>query len=85
MLVFTGSLTRDFVLTCGKSFERSILGATYWLGMLIGSFVMGLISDVYGRMKSLMISVVVVAVAGFIGAWVTDPYSESKRFKIDSN
>ena len=43
------------------------------LGMLFGSFLVGLISDRYGRMKALMLSVVLVSVSGFIGAFMPNP------------
>jgi MFS family permease len=40
------------------------------LGMLVGSFVIGFISDKIGRMKALMISVILVSISGFIGAFM---------------
>lgn len=64
------SLIMDYGLTCSTgSTKRSILGATYMLGMLFGSFLMGLISDKIGRLKALMISVICVSVSGFLGAF----------------
>ena len=50
-----------------------ILGATYMIGMLLGSFVIGLVSDYFGRMKALMLSIILVAVAGSLGAFMPDP------------
>ncbi len=75
-ILFCCSLVREFALTCGNWVELSALGATYMLGMLIGSFVMGLFSDKFGRMKALMLSVFILATSGFIGAFVQDPISE---------
>ena len=64
------SLIQDYQLTCGVgNTNRSFVGATYMLGMLFGSFIMGLISDRIGRMKALMISVLCVSISGFLGAF----------------
>ncbi len=70
------SLLQDFGLVCDSLIGKSALGATYMLGMLVGSFVMGLFSDKYGRLKALMVAVFLVAVSGFIGAFVNDPISK---------
>ncbi len=74
------SLVADWDLTCDRWINLSALGATYMLGMLVGSFVMGLLSDKFGRMKALMLSVLLVSVAGFIGAFVNDPICKIRCF-----
>ena len=43
------------------------------VGMLIGSFLIGLFSDYQGRMKALMLSIVLVSVSGTLGAFMPDP------------
>ena len=35
--------------TTNVSHHRNIVGATYMLGMLVGSFALGYVSDKYGR------------------------------------
>ena len=64
------SLVEDYGYTCGYSFLRGILGASYMLGMLVGSFAIGFFSDKFGRLKALILSVVLVSVSGFIGAFM---------------
>ena len=64
------SLRTDYGLTCGKWINADVLGASYMLGMLVGSFVIGLISDKFGRMTALMLSVVLVSASGVIGAFM---------------
>jgi len=64
------SLVNDFGLTCSYGYLRNIVGATYMLGMLVGSFALGYVSDKYGRMKALMLGIVLVSVPGFIGAFM---------------
>eukprot|EP00095_Tigriopus_kingsejongensis_P000969 maker-scaffold83_size396513-snap-gene-2.32 protein:Tk00969 transcript:maker-scaffold83_size396513-snap-gene-2.32-mRNA-1 annotation:"PREDICTED: uncharacterized protein LOC103466540" len=68
------SVIMDFGMICGDN-GRPFLGATYMLGMLVGSFVLGHISDLVGRMKALMISVVLISVSGIIGAFMPDPFT----------
>ena len=45
------------------------------LGLLFGSFIMGIISDKFGRMKALMLGVILASVSGFIGAFMPDMHS----------
>ena len=44
------------------------------LGMLFGSFGIGAISDKYGRMNALMLSISLVSGSGFLGAFMTDAH-----------
>lgn len=74
------SLRTDYGLNCSYWINASVLGASYMLGMLFGSFVIGLISDRFGRMIALMISVVLVSVSGVIGAFM--PNAAGKKFKF---
>ena len=46
---------------------RSFYNAIYMLGMLLGSYVFGWISDKHGRMKALLIAVMTVSLSGFFG------------------
>jgi hypothetical protein len=55
-LVFDKSIVLDsvvtqFGLTCDHQIVRSIFNSLYLFGMLIGSFVIGLVSDRFGRLK----------------------------------
>lgn len=42
-------------------------------GMLVGSFVLGLLSDVIGRKNTLMLSAILVSVFGTLNAFVSSP------------
>ena len=68
------SAVADYGWTCGYHYQRQIYGATYMLGMLIGSFVMGVISDTYGRMKALVLGIFLVAAGGFFGAFMPNAH-----------
>jgi MFS family permease len=45
-----------FGLTCESAFLRNIYGSTYMIGLLFGSFILGIVSDRFGRMKALTVS-----------------------------
>ena len=51
-----------------RYYLRQIYGAVYMLGLLFGSFLMGFISDKYGRVTAMMIGVVLASGAGSISA-----------------
>ena len=68
--IVTSSITQKYNLTCGNFGLRSIIGSIYMLGMLIGSMFFGLISDKYGRMTALMISVIFLVVSALLCAIV---------------
>jgi hypothetical protein len=44
-----------YELTCDSSYLRNIYGSTYMIGLLFGSFILGIISDHFGRMKALLV------------------------------
>ncbi len=67
--VVSTSLVSHYGWTCGNSYQRQIYGATYMLGMLLGSFFMGLLSDTFGRMKALCLGIVLVSLGGMVGAF----------------
>ena len=63
----TSSLVRDFGLVCDSGRSRTIYSALYMLGMLIGSYLFGWMSDTYGRLNALMLSVLTISLSGFFG------------------
>ena len=65
--VVTSSLVRDFGFVCDEGRSRTVSSALYMLGMLIGSYLFGWMSDTYGRLNALMTAVVTVSLAGFLG------------------
>merc|ERR1719322_309551 len=66
--IVTSSIMKEYNLTCEKFALRDIIGSTYMLGLLIGSMFFGLISDKFGRMKALMLSVLFVVVSALLCA-----------------
>ena len=52
----TSSVPTVYGLTCGDAFYRNIYGSTYMIGLLFGSFILGIISDRFGRMKALTVN-----------------------------
>ena len=51
----TSSVATEYELTCDSSHLRNIYGSTYMIGLLFGSFILGIVSDHFGRMKALMV------------------------------
>ena len=68
--IVTSSVTEDYDLTCDHSIVRSIFNSLYLGGMLVGSFVIGLVSDRFGRLKALVLSIFLVGGSGLIAAFV---------------
>ncbi len=64
----SSSLSVDFGLVCDRQYLRSLLGPTYMLGMLLGSLVLGQVSDSYGRLTAIAASLTVCTLAGVVGA-----------------
>jgi hypothetical protein len=64
------TLVQKYGFTCESEYLKQIYGALYMLGMLFGSFIVGAISDRYGRMKALMLGVILVSASGFFGAFM---------------
>ena len=63
------SLIQKYGFTCGKSILFNIFNAFYMLGMLIGSFLMGVLSDKFGRMKTLALSIILISVPSTLSAF----------------
>ena len=66
------SVTEDYGLTCDDSFVQSILNSLYLGGMLIGSFIIGMISDEFGRLKAMILSIFLVSGSGILMAFVNN-------------
>jgi len=67
--VMTTTLIEEYQLVCGRAGLRTIYNSVYMLGLLFGSYIFGWISDTYGRLKALMLSILSVALSGTLGAF----------------
>ncbi|KAF2346575.1 Major facilitator sugar transporter-like, partial [Trinorchestia longiramus] len=66
--VFRSSIITDFDLWCVSPFTRSLAGMSYMLGMLVGAFVLGDLSDRIGRRNALTAASTIVGVSGIVSA-----------------
>ena len=74
--VVTSSIVTEYGLDCNPDIPKAtklVLGAMSMVGFLIGSILIGIFSDFQGRMKALMLSIVLVSAAGTLGAFMSDP------------
>ena len=64
--IVESSLTETFSLVCESRHLRSIVGSSYMVGMLVGSLLVGILSDKFGRLKALVGSVLCVTLGGLL-------------------
>jgi len=58
------SAVEDFEMVCSHEWKKGLTQTVYMVGMLIGSFLFGWMSDYGGRKSTLMISIVILAFGG---------------------
>ena len=68
--IVESSLTQYYDLVCQKSFLQSIFNSLYLVGMMIGSFLIGLISDSFGRLIALIVSIFLLGTSGILSALI---------------
>ena len=56
------------IFSCYSYWQRDVYSALYMLGMLVGSYFFGWVSDKYGRKNALMASIITVSLSGFLGS-----------------
>ena len=56
----SSSVSVDFGFVCGSSYLKHVHGALYMVGMLVGSFVVGMLSDRIGRLRALLAALITV-------------------------
>ena len=66
--IVENSIVTEYGFTCDQKYLKSIIGAIYMVGVLIGSFVFGILSDNFGRLKTMMVAILTVAISGALGA-----------------
>ena len=65
--VIRSSIVTDFGLSCGKRHVKSIIGSVYMVGVLVGSLVIGMFADTFGRLPTLLLGALATSVSGIAG------------------
>lgn len=61
-------MVSEYGLTCQYRVQRAIFNALYMVGMLVGSIILGLVADKFGRRLALLVSIILVSSAGAMSA-----------------
>ena len=72
---FGSSAVMEWNLVCDDKEMRATAQSIFMVGVLIGSYVFGYLSDKFGRKVSFFISLIVIAVFGILSGLVTDYWS----------
>ncbi|KAL7644054.1 UNVERIFIED_CONTAM: hypothetical protein RMT77_004866 [Armadillidium vulgare] len=65
--VFTSTVVSTFDLVCDRTYLASLGGSVYMAGNFLGSPILGLISDKYGRKFGLLVSTLLFVTCGLVG------------------
>ena len=65
--LMSSTLIEEFQLVCDRSNLRAIVNIMYMIGCLVGCYLFGWISDAFGRIKPLMLGILLVSLAGLGG------------------
>ena len=68
--VVEDSIVTEYGLTCDSKFIKNVIGAIYMVGLMVGSFGFGILSDVFGRKKALMTGFAMTSISGILGAFM---------------
>lgn len=68
--VVLDSIVTQYGLTCDRQIIKNIIGAVYMVGLMVGSFGFGILSDAIGRKKALMVGLVLTSTSGVLGAFM---------------
>jgi len=66
--LFPSTATEEMDMVCQSEWQNSFSQSMYMLGMLLGSFIFGLLADKYGRKPALMLGSVCLALSGSLSA-----------------
>ncbi|XP_023325049.1 organic cation transporter protein isoform X2 [Eurytemora carolleeae] len=67
--IMRSTLVEEYQFVCDRSYIRPYISALFMLGMLFGSFLFGFLSDTFGRIKTLMLAILWLSMAGFLGSF----------------
>ncbi|XP_071746425.1 organic cation transporter protein isoform X2 [Lepeophtheirus salmonis] len=68
------SISMDSGWVCEHAYIGKLVGASYMIGMLIGSFVLGIFSDKFGRRLALIVSVLLVSIPSTLASFAHNIY-----------
>lgn len=71
---FQSSAFEDFELVCDRDFYKASSDSLFMIGVFIGSFAFGHASDIYGRRKVFVISLISQLIFGIFTAFATNIY-----------
>lgn len=63
-------MVSDFGFTCDHHYHKSFYSAFYMVGMLIGAFIIGIISDRHGRLNAITLSAILLSGAGILISYI---------------
>ena len=66
--LFPSTAVTEMDMVCADNWISSFAQSLYMAGMLVGSFVFGVMADRWGRLFTLVVAVTVLAVAGSLSA-----------------
>jgi len=69
------SVITDFNLVCDKSILEPAVNSFFMIGLMIGSFVFGVLSDKYGRRHMLLVAILCASLGSLGGAFMKDYYT----------
>jgi len=71
--LMASTVVEEFDLVCDRAGLRTVVNIMYMLGLLVGAYLFGWISDQFGRIKALMLGILCVSIGGFGGALCSGP------------
>ncbi|KAF6035048.1 Orct [Bugula neritina] len=71
---FTRTIVTDWDLLCGDKFKSTLSTMVYMGGKLVGNFLFGLLSDIFGRKKTLLLAVLLLTAFGLGAAFSPNYY-----------
>ena len=72
--VVTSSFSIEHQFVCHRFYLKGIFNALYLAGMLLGAFILGIISDHWGRRSAYFIAVLLVSISGVIAPFVSSTF-----------
>lgn len=69
---FKSSALMEFELVCDRSYYKASSDSLFMIGVFIGSFLFGHLSDKYGRRKVFVLSLISQLIFGFLTAFAND-------------